>query len=75
MNNKTFWDAVRDLPGTLFKTYSVINRLADNEVGYCFSKNATISEKMGGKHPTLVSADISKLIEKGYLFSLEIKRI
>lgn len=74
MNNKTFWDAVRDLPGALFKTYSVINRLADNEVGYCFSKNATISEKMGGKHTTLVSADISKLIEKGYLFSLEIKK-
>lgn len=74
MNNKTFWDAVRDLPGALFKTYSVINRLADNEVGYCFSKNATISEKMGGKHATLVSADISKLIEKGYLFSLEIKK-
>lgn len=72
MNNKTFWDAMQDLSPALFKTYAAINKLADNEVGYCFATNESIALKLN-KHEKSISRDISDLIEKGYLFSNVIK--
>lgn len=72
MNTKNFWDAVNDLSSKLFKVYSVINKLADNEVGYCYASNDGIAAK-AKKHPVNISKDISELITLGYLFSIEIK--
>ena len=73
MQTKTFWDACSDLSTGLFKTYAAIHKLCDNDVGYCFSKNETIGGKIK-KHENSISRDISELIEKGYLFSIEIKK-
>lgn len=72
MNNKNFWDAMQDLSPALFKTYAAINKLADNEVGYCFATNESISIKLN-KHEKSISRDISELIELGYLFANQIK--
>lgn len=72
MNNKNFWDAMQDLSSALFKTYAAINKLADNEVGYCFATNESISTKLN-KHEKSISRDISELIELGYLFANQIK--
>lgn len=72
MNNKNFWDAMQDLSPALFKTYAAINKLADNEVGYCFATNGSISAKLN-KHEKSISRDISDLIELGYLFVNQIK--
>lgn len=72
MNNKTFWDAMQDLSPALFKTYAAINKLADNETGYCFATNESIALKLN-KHEKSISRDISDLIEKGYLFTNVIK--
>ncbi|MGL5125856.1 MAG: helix-turn-helix domain-containing protein [Fusobacteriaceae bacterium] len=72
MNNKTFWDAMQDLSPALFKTYAAINKLSDNEVGYCFATNESISIKLN-KHEKSISRDISDLIELGYLFANQIK--
>lgn len=72
MNNKNFWDAMQDLPPALFKTYAAINKLSDNEVGYCFATNESISNKLN-KHEKSISRDISELIELGYLFANQIK--
>lgn len=72
MNNKNFWDAMQDLSPALFKTYAAINKLADNEVGYCFATNESISIKLN-KHEKSISRDISELIELGYLFVNQIK--
>lgn len=72
MNNKNFWDAMQDLSPALFKTYAAINKLADNEVGYCFATNESISIKLN-KHEKSISRDISDLIELGYLFANQIK--
>ncbi|MGL5150726.1 MAG: helix-turn-helix domain-containing protein [Clostridium sp.] len=72
MNNKNFWDAMQDLSPALFKTYAAINKLSDNEVGYCFATNESISIKLN-KHEKSISRDISELIELGYLFANQIK--
>lgn len=72
MNNKNFWDAMQDLSPALFKTYAAINKLSDNEVGYCFATNEGISIKLN-KHEKSISRDISELIELGYLFANQIK--
>lgn len=73
MENKTFWDACSELSSALFKTYAVIHRLCDNDIGYCFAKNKIIADRMN-KHEISVSRDISELISKEFLYSLEIKR-
>lgn len=73
MENKTFWDACSELSSALFKTYAVIHRLCDNDIGYCFAKNKIIADRMN-KHEISVSRDISELINKEFLYSLEIKR-
>lgn len=72
MNTKNFWDAVNDLSSKLFKVYSVINKLADNDAGYCYASNDGIGAK-AKKHPVNISKDISELIDLGYLFSIELK--
>lgn len=71
MESKTFWDACSDLNAPLFKTYAVIHHLCNNDIGYCFAKNKTISEKM---NKISISRDISELINLGYLYSIEIKK-
>ncbi|WP_281699540.1 helix-turn-helix domain-containing protein [Cetobacterium somerae] len=63
---------MQDLSPALFKTYAAINKLADNEVGYCFATNESISIKLN-KHEKSISRDISELIELGYLFANQIK--
>lgn len=73
MQTKTFWDACSDLSTGLFKTFAAIHRLCNNEIGYCFAKNDYIGKKLN-KHEKSISRDISELIEKGYLFSIEIKK-
>lgn len=65
MNNKNFWEAMELSPG-LFKTYVAINKLADNDVGYCFATNISIASKLN-KHEKSISRDISSLIELGFL--------
>ena len=72
MNNKNFWAAMQELSAPLFKTYAAIHKLSDNEVGYCFATNESISIKLN-KHEKSISRDISDLIELGYLFSNVIK--
>lgn len=73
METKTFWDASFELSAALFKTFAAIDKLASNEVGYCFSKNSNIASKLN-KHEKSISRDISLLIKSGYLFSIEIKK-
>lgn len=72
MNNKNFWDAMKDLSPTLFKTYAAISKLSDNQIGYCFATNKSISTKLN-KHEKSISRDISELIELGYLFVNQLK--
>jgi len=73
MNNKDFWEAVRELSPKLFMTYSVIYKLSDNEVGYCYARNKSISEKIG-KSIVRVSGDIGELKKLGYLNTIEINK-
>lgn len=72
MNNKTFWDAMKDLSPALFKTYAAISRLADNEIGYCFASNNDISTKLN-KHEKSISRDVNNLITAGYLLVNNLK--
>lgn len=67
-----FWGAAKELSPNLFLTYAVIDNLSTNGVGYCFSKNESISEKIN-KHPRSISRDISELIKLEYIYVIEIK--
>ncbi len=73
MKNQIFWEKLKKIPNKVIKTYMVIEKLCDNEVGYCFAKNELIGEKVG-KHPCSISRDISFLREMKYLCILEIKQ-
>lgn len=73
MESKMFWDACSELNAPLFKTYAVIHKLCDNAIGYCFAKNKIIADRIR-KHEISVSRDISELISKEYLYSIEIKK-
>lgn len=72
MKNKDFWQAVTDLSPRLFKSYAVIEKMADNEVGYCYGGNDYLGEKIG-KNSTNMSRDISELKKLGYIWTIEIK--
>lgn len=70
MNN--FWTAARELSSKLFFTYAIIDKLASDDIGYCFAKNESIA-KRADKHPSNISKAISELIALEYLYVLEIK--
>ena len=73
MSNKDFWEAVKELKPKLFITYAAIYKLADNDVGYCYSTNKGLGEKIG-KYKDNIARDVSELKEKGFLYSLEINK-
>ncbi len=59
MNNKNFWDAINDLGAGEFKTYAAIHKLCDNEVGYCFSSNQGLSQRLD-KHESIIQRKWNK---------------
>lgn len=71
MNAKTLWDAVKNLNGNDFKLYAVICKLADNDVGYCFSSDSNIAEKIGRARETTCRG-VNRLIDAGYLNVIKI---
>jgi len=73
MNNKDFWEAIKELSPKLFITYSVIYKLSDNEVGYCYAGNKAISEKIE-KSTRRISGDLAELKKLEYLNVIEINK-
>lgn len=71
MNNKDFWEAVKELKPSLFKVFSVIYKLADNDVGYCFATNKGLSDKIG-VHFKTISDNLQELKNLGYIHVIEI---
>ena len=62
MRNDIFWKALKELTPKTFITYSALDKLSDNEAGYCFASNKALAEKLGKTHGT-ISKDISLLKE------------
>lgn len=71
MNAKNLWEAMKDLSDKQFKVYMAVYKLADNEVGYCFSSDTNIGEKIN-KSRSRVNQTINELIELNFLNVLKI---
>ena len=73
MRNDIFWKALKELTPKTFITYSALDKLSDNEVGYCFASNKALAEKIGKNYKT-ISVDINLLKELGYIKFIEINK-
>lgn len=71
MNAKNLWEAMKELSDKQFKVYMAVYKLADNEVGYCFSGDSYIGEKIN-KSRSRVNQTINELIELNFLNVLKI---
>ncbi|MEG0236832.1 MAG: hypothetical protein RR523_07490 [Cetobacterium sp.] len=71
MNAKNLWEAMKELSDKQFKVYMAVYKLADNEVGYCFSGDSHIGEKIN-KSRSRVNQTINELIELNFLNVLKI---
>ena len=71
MNAKNLWEAMKELSDKQFKVYMAVYKLADNDVGYCFSGDSNIGEKIN-KSRSRVNQTINELIELNFLNVLKI---
>lgn len=71
MNAKNLWEAMKELSDKQFKVYMAVYKLADNDVGYCFSGDLHIGEKIN-KSRSRVNQTINELIELNFLNVLKI---
>ena len=71
MNAKNLWEAMKELSDKQFKVYMAVYKLADNEVGYCFSSDTNIGDKIN-KSRSRVNQTINELIDLNFLNVLKI---
>lgn len=66
MTSGELWKAASELPDKLFKLYMVIDKLADNNVSYCFASDETIAN-ICGENKNIIKTSISDLINLNFL--------
>lgn len=78
MDAKQFWEralktASKDINPLDFIVLMAIEKLADNEVGYCFAGNESIGDRLG-RHESTISKSISKLVKAKLIYKIEIRQ-
>ena len=63
----------REMTDGEFRLYTLIKELGNNNAGYCYAKNSYFT-KVLGKHEKSISRLVGSLIEKGYLYVINLTK-